>query len=73
MNTTNGRVAWRKHLHRDLGTSKLTGATSSVKYLGTASTAEGDLLEAMLEDFEKEGNSITHLTIDGDQEYVVHL
>jgi len=70
MNPETGHAVWRKHAHRDLGTSRLTKKIPLRTYEGTALTAELDLMKDMISDFKAEENTITHLTIDGDQKCV---
>jgi len=73
INIKNGQAAWRKHYNRDPGTSRLTKEISYQDYKGTAQIAEGELLQDMFTDFRNEGMPITHITIDGDQEFVANL
>jgi len=73
LNPKTKHCVWRGHKHKDLGTSSLTKKIPIRTYLGTAKTAERDLMEDMIEDFKDEGNPITHMTIDGDQRYVFLL
>jgi len=70
INPENKHTVWRKHAHRDLGTSRLTKKIPLRTYEGTALTAELDLMKDMIGDFKAEGNPITHLTVDGDQKCV---